>query len=54
MADMWSSSRITVADIPSEIDCGLHLVDTRVAENVHHPAPQLDVEKNDHAVGGLH
>lgn len=31
-----------------------HLVDTLVAENVHHPARQLDVEKNDHVVGVLH
>lgn len=45
---------IIVADTFFEIDRGLHLVDTLVAENVHHPAPQLDVEKNDHAVGGLH
>lgn len=42
------------ADTFSESVLGLHLVDTLVAETVHHPAPQLDVEKNDHAVGGLH
>lgn len=45
---------ITVVDKSFEIDRGLYLGDIPVADNVYHPAPQLDVEKNDHAVGGLH
>ena len=34
-------------------ETGLHLVGTLVVETVHHPAPQLDVEKNDHVADGL-
>lgn len=49
-----ASQMTIVVDISSEIVRGSRPVDTLVAENVHHPALQLDVERNDHVVGVLH